>query len=184
MTNSGSRSWLPAAAANPAAVARQMSPSMACIVFTTERQFVPPSGRPARKTKQFVVVPGRVPTVPVLYWKDRKGNRNAFSRRTQLAEIFKSQPRTGHTREPDPTNNALKHTTTRKTATHERNPDAPHVHTHTHTHTSRHTPSATPTRERTRQGNHRLRDLHRPLRRRLRPLPPLALLKSGCSFQI
>ena len=76
---------------------------------------------------------------------------------------LKSQPRTGHTREPNPTNNALKHTTTRKTATHERNPDAPHVHTHTHTHTSRHitSGSATPMRERSRQGNHRLRDLHR-----------------------
>ena len=61
-------------------------------------------------------------------------------------EVFKYQPRTGHTREPDPTHNELKHTTTRKTATHERNPDAPHVHTHTHTHTSRHTPSATPPR--------------------------------------
>ena len=47
----------------------------------------------------------------------------------------KSQPRTGHTREPDPTHNELKHTITRltrKTATHERNPDTPHVHTHTH----------------------------------------------------
>ena len=50
--------------------------------------------------------------------------------------ITKSQPRTGHTREPDPTHNELKH-------------------------------SATPTRERTRQGNHRLRELHRPLRQRL-----------------
>ena len=30
------------------------------------------------------------------------------------------KPRTGHTREPDPTHNELKHTTTRKTATHER----------------------------------------------------------------
>ena len=60
---------------------------------------------------------------------------------------------------------------------HTRNPDAPHVHTHTHTRTSRHitSGSATPTRERSRQGNHRLRDLHRPLRRRLRPLPPLLL---------
>ena len=28
---------------------------------------------------------------------------------------FKSQPRTGHTRKPDPTHNELKHTTTRKT---------------------------------------------------------------------
>ena len=47
----------------------------------------------------------------------------------------------------------------------------------THTRTSRHitSGSATPTRERSRQGNHRLRDLHRPLRRRLRPLPPLLL---------
>ena len=33
----------------------------------------------------------------------------------------KSQPRTGHTREPDPTHNDLKHTITRKTAAHERN---------------------------------------------------------------
>ena len=33
----------------------------------------------------------------------------------------KSQPRTGHTREPDPTHNELKHTITRKTAAHERN---------------------------------------------------------------
>ena len=50
---------------------------------------------------------------------------------------LKSQPRTGHTREPDPTHNELKHTTTRKTATHERTPDKPHVHkgVHTHTHT-------------------------------------------------
>ena len=31
------------------------------------------------------------------------------------AGFFKSQPRTGHTREPDPTHNELKHTTTRKT---------------------------------------------------------------------
>ena len=46
---------------------------------------------------------------------------------------LKSQPRTGHTREPDPTHNELKHTTTRKTATRERTPDKPHVHTHTHT---------------------------------------------------
>ena len=30
-------------------------------------------------------------------------------------------------------------------------------------------------RERSRQGNHRLRDLHRPLHQRLRPLPPLPL---------
>ena len=72
-------------------------------------------------------------------------------------------------------------------------PDKPaHDHTHTHTsrsenersqstddtapHRNRHTPSATPTRERARQGNHRLRELHRPLRQRLvRPLPPLLL---------
>ena len=35
--------------------------------------------------------------------------------------MLKSQPRTGHTREPDPTHNELKHTITRKTAAHERN---------------------------------------------------------------
>ena len=35
---------------------------------------------------------------------------------------------------PDSTHNELKHTITRKTATHERStPDKPHVHTHTHT---------------------------------------------------
>ena len=85
----------------------------------------------------------------------------------------KSQPLSRRPREPDPTHNELKHTITRKTATHERNQT--HL-TFTRTHnTSRHTPSATPTRERTRQGNHRLRDLHRPLRQRLRPLPPLLL---------
>ena len=81
-------------------------------------------------------------------------------------------PRTGHTREPDPTHNELKHTTTRKTATHERTPDKPHVHTHTHTSRNgercqstdatapyhSHTHSATPTRERARQWNHRLRE--------------------------
>ena len=45
----------------------------------------------------------------------------------------------------------------------------------------RHRPASQPhslshtTRERTRQGNHRLRELHRPLRQRLRPLPPLPL---------
>ena len=54
-----------------------------------------------------------------------------YSVRSQIST--KSQPRTGHTREPDPTHNELKHTTTRKTATHERTPDKPHVHTHTHT---------------------------------------------------
>ena len=55
--------------------------------------------------------------------------------------FLKSQPRTGHTREPDPKHNALKHTTTRKTATHERGTprrtqprrtSRRHAHTHTH----------------------------------------------------
>ena len=100
----------------------------------------------------------------------------------------KSQPRTRHTREPDPTHSELKHTTTRKPATHERTPDKPHVHTHTLTHLpcsraperrpkptdtaphDSHTHSATPTRERARQWNHRLRELHRLLRERLRCL--------------
>ena len=44
MTSSGSRSWLPAAAANPAAVARQMSPSLACNIFTTEHHKTYPVG--------------------------------------------------------------------------------------------------------------------------------------------
>ena len=87
----------------------------------------------------------------------------------------KSQQRTGNTREPDPTHNELKHTTTRKTATHERTPEKPQVHTHTHTSCQNPSARATPTRERTRQGNHRLSELHRPLRQRLRPLPPLPL---------
>ena len=71
--------------------------------------------------------------------------------------ITPSQPRTGHTREPDPTHNELKHTITRKTATHERNPDTPHVHKHTHTHTPPATLPQPPPRAsaRTRQGNHR-----------------------------
>ena len=89
--------------------------------------------------------------------------------------------------------NRARHTT-RQAHNHTQNsnsrtqPDKPHVHTHTHTsrgercpstddtapHHS-HTHSATPTRERTRQWNHRLRELHRPLRQRLRPLPPLLL---------
>ena len=47
---------------------------------------------------------------------------------------LKSQPRTGHTREPDPTHNELKHTTTRKTATHERTPDKRTNLTFTRTH--------------------------------------------------
>ena len=43
------------------------------------------------------------------------GTRLVAGLRWELSDT-KSQPRTGHTREPDPTNNALKHTTTRKTA--------------------------------------------------------------------
>ena len=39
-------------------------------------------------------------------------------RRVHVLPSPKSQPRTGHTREPDPTNNVLKHTTTRETQTH------------------------------------------------------------------
>ena len=52
---------------------------------------------------------------------------------------LKSQPRTGHTREPDPTHNELKHTTTRKTATHktENAPQTNLTFTRSHTHTSR-----------------------------------------------
>ena len=39
------------------------------------------------------------------------------------ASVYKSQPRTGHTREPDPKHLEQKHKTTHKTATHERTPD-------------------------------------------------------------
>ena len=105
------------------------------------------------------------------------GRRKRRGRRRVWVHQISTTDRT-HARTPDPTHNELKHTITRKTATHERNPDTPHVHTHTHTKPSRHTPSAPPTRERTRQGNHRLRDLHRPLRQRLRPLPPLKISQS------
>ena len=49
----------------------------------------------------------------------RKSNQVKSS---QVQFFVTSQPRTGHTREPDPTRNELKHTTTRKTATHERTP--------------------------------------------------------------
>ena len=45
----------------------------------------------------------------------------------------KSQTRTGHTREPDPTHNELKHTTTRKTAARERTPQTNLTFTRTHT---------------------------------------------------
>ena len=56
-----------------------------------------------------------------------------FRLRRRVREFcIKSEPRTGHTRVPDSTHNELKHTTTHKTATHERTPDKPHVHTHTH----------------------------------------------------
>ena len=49
----------------------------------------------------------------------------------------KSQPRTGHTREPDPTHLKLRHRTTRRTATHERTHTKQTSLTHSHTHTSR-----------------------------------------------
>ena len=52
---------------------------------------------------------------------------------TGYRTVDKSQPRTGHTREPDPTHNELKHTTTRKTATHERTPETNLTFTRTHT---------------------------------------------------
>ena len=75
--------------------------------------------------------------------------------------------------------NRTRHTTSSSTQSHAKqqhtNATRHTSRSHAHTHPSRHTPSATPTRERTRQGNHRLRDLHRPLRQRLRPLPPLLL---------
>ena len=59
--------------------------------------------------------------------------------RTCSETVPKSQPRTGHTREPDPTHLKLKHETTRGTPTHEstHQTDLTHTHiTHTHTHTS------------------------------------------------
>ena len=75
--------------------------------------------------------------------------------------------------------NRTRHTTSSSTQSHAKQQHTKATrHTsrsHAHTHPSRHTPSATPTRERTRQGNQGLRDLHRPLRQRLRPLPPLLL---------
>ena len=52
-------------------------------------------------------------------------------------------------------------------------------HSRAHTHQDTHS-TATPTRERARQWNHRLRELHRPLRQRLRPLPPLPLHLPTC----
>ena len=60
-------------------------------------------------------------------------------RRQFLHFPTKSQPRTGHTREPDPTHNELKHTITRKTGkqqhsrTQPRHTSRSQVHTHTHT---------------------------------------------------
>ena len=58
-----------------------------------------------------------------------------FRLRRRVREFcIKSEPRTGHTRVPDSTHNELRHTSTRKTATHERTSQTnkPHVHTHTH----------------------------------------------------
>ena len=74
------------------------------------------------------------------------------------------------TERPNPTHNELKHTATRK-----RRQSTDDTASH-----PSHTPSATPQPcERAGQLNHHLRDmlreLHRPLRQRLRPLPPLLL---------
>ena len=88
---------------------------------------------------------------------------------SQISTADRTHARTG----PD-TQRAQAHTHTQNSSTRTQ-PDSHLTFTRTHSHPSRHTPSATPTRERTRQGNHGLRDLHRPLRQRLRPLPPLLL---------
>ena len=68
---------------------------------------------------------------------------------------------------------AHNHTQNSKPRTHPRQTSCSHAHTHLLCQNP--SARATPTRERTRQGNHRLSELHRPLRQRLRPLPPLPL---------
>ena len=99
-----------------------------------------------------------------------------------LKGVTKSQPRTGHTREPDPTHSSSDtgpHAENDNTRTHTHRTDLTHTHTqlaigercrkmtppasHAHTHSA------------TRLGDHRLRELHRPLRQRLRPSRPLPL---------
>ena len=89
----------------------------------------------------------------------------------QISTADRTHARTG----PD-TQRAQAHNHTQNSSTRTQ-PDTPHVHTHTHTHTPPATPPQPPQRASApaRQGNHRLRDLHRPLRERLRPLPPLLL---------
>jgi hypothetical protein len=60
-----------------------------------------------------------------------------MDRQTGTHATHKSQPRTGHTREPDPKHLEQKHKATHKTATHERTPDRQTSRSHTHTHASR-----------------------------------------------
>ena len=72
----------------------------------------------------------------------RKNSRGRFSKsrnpnRARDPYLPKSQPRTGHTREPDPTHLKLRHRTTRRTATHERTHTKQTSLTQSHTHTSR-----------------------------------------------
>ena len=62
-------------------------------------------------------------SVRLLTREDREitGKKTPGGAGTHTGHTSKSQPRTGHTRGPDPTHNELKHTITRKTAAHERN---------------------------------------------------------------
>ena len=105
-----------------------------------------------------------------------------------VSNLNRGQERDIHARTGPDTQRAQAHNHTQNSnsRTHPRQTSRSHAHTHlpngercpstddTAPHHS-HTHSATPTRERARQWNHRLRELHRPLRQRLRPLPPLPL---------
>ena len=95
---------------------------------------------------------------------------NSETRHTEVKSQISTADRTPARTGPD-TQRAQAHNHTQNSST--RTQPRHTSRSHAHTHPSRHTPSATPTRERTRQGNHGLRDLHRPFRQRLRPLPPL-----------
>ena len=106
-----------------------------------------------------------------------------FSMSHQISTSDRTHARTG----PEtPQAEAQSHTQNSNTRTHTRQTDLTLTHTHLAigercqstddtAHPHAHTPSATTARERERLGDHRLRELHRPLGQRIRPPRPLPL---------
>ena len=80
---------------------------------------------------------GRTRQGTMAWWAWMDGGRGS----TWTKQSHTSQPRTGHTREPDPTHLKLRHRTTRGTATHERTHTKQTSFTHTHTPRDRRTMS-------------------------------------------